>query len=122
MDNYNADSIQSLEIMDHIRLRPGMYIGRTGNGDDFADGIYILLKETIDNGVDEFSMGQGKTIKINLNYETGEVKVRDNGRGIPHEKLIECLSKEFTGGKYSGDAFSNSIGLNGIGMKAVWKM
>ncbi len=115
---YNADSIVTLESLDHIRLRPGMYIGRMGNGSHPDDGIYILLKEVIDNSVDEFIMGCGKRIEISISPEN-EVKVRDYGRGIPLEKIVECVSIMNTGGKYNDDVFQFSIGMNGVGTKAV---
>ena len=114
---YNEESIKSLDWKEHIRLRPGMYIGKLGDGSSQDDGIYILLKEVIDNCIDEFVMGNGKTIDINLKDKT--VKVRDYGRGIPLGKVIDCVSKINTGAKYDSEAFKKSVGLNGVGTKAV---
>ncbi len=115
---YTADAIKTLSALEHIRLRPGMYIGRMGDGSHPDDGIYILLKEIIDNSIDEFIMGCGRRVDIALTPE-GQVSIRDYGRGIPLEKLIECVSVMNTGGKYSDDVFQFSIGLNGVGTKAV---
>ena len=115
--NYDEDSIESLSPLEHIRMRPGMYIGRMGDGAHPDDGIYVLLKEVIDNGIDEFIMGNGRRIDIEL--EESEVLIRDFGRGIPLGKLVDCVSKMNTGGKYNSDAFQYSIGLNGVGTKAV---
>ena len=115
---YTADAIKTLSALEHIRLRPGMYIGRMGDGSHPDDGIYILLKEIIDNSIDEFIMGCGRRVDIALTPE-GRVSVRDYGRGIPLEKLVECVSVMNTGGKYSDDVFQFSIGLNGVGTKAV---
>src|SRR6266446_6622848 len=115
--NYTEESIKSLDWKEHIRLRPGMYIGKLGDGSSKDDGIYVLLKETIDNAIDEFVMGYGKTIDIQI--ENGRVFVRDYGRGIPLGKVIECVSKINTGGKYDSKAFQKSVGLNGVGTKAV---
>ena len=117
--DYDDEHIQTLSAIDHIRKRTGMYIGRTGDGSQYEDGIYILLKEVLDNAVDEFIMGFGKKIDIDLNYNTGEVKVRDYGRGIPLGKVIDCVSKINTGGKFSNDIFQFSVGMNGVGTKAV---
>ena len=114
---YDENSIKSLDWKEHIRLRPGMYIGKLGNGSSQDDGIYVLLKEIIDNSIDEFVMGYGKTIDIKINNE--KAKIRDFGRGIPLGKLIDCVSKINTGGKYDSKAFQKSVGLNGIGTKAV---
>lgn len=114
---YTEDSIQSLDWKEHIRMRPGMYIGKLGDGSSRDDGIYVLIKEIIDNSIDEFVMGSGK--KIELNIENGIVTVRDYGRGIPLGKVIECVSKINTGGKYDSSAFQKSVGLNGVGTKAV---
>jgi topoisomerase-4 subunit B len=115
--NYTEDSIKSLDWKEHIRLRPGMYIGKLGDGSSQDDGIYILLKEVIDNSIDEFVMGHGKTIEVNI---TGtQVAVRDYGRGIPLGKLKDCASKINTGAKYDSEAFKKSVGLNGVGIKAV---
>lgn len=115
--NYNEGSIKSLDWKEHIRLRPGMYIGKLGDGTSADDGIYILLKEIIDNSIDEYVMGNGKQIDIKI--ENGEVAVRDYGRGIPLGKVIDCVSKINTGGKYDSNAFQKSVGLNGVGTKAV---
>ncbi|MCI4666944.1 MAG: type IIA DNA topoisomerase subunit B [Bacteroidia bacterium] len=114
---YNEDSIKSLDWKEHIRLRPGMYIGKLGDGSSQDDGIYILVKEIIDNSIDEYVMGNGK--KIDVSIKEGEVKVRDYGRGIPLGKVIDCVSKINTGGKYDSDAFKKAVGLNGVGTKAV---
>ncbi|MHC2991752.1 DNA topoisomerase IV subunit B [Pontibacter sp. HJ8] len=115
--NYNEDSIRSLEPREHIRLRPGMYIGKLGDGSSADDGIYILVKEVIDNSIDEHVMGYGKTIEIKISDH--KVQVRDYGRGIPLGKVIDCVSKINTGGKYDSKAFQKSVGLNGVGTKAV---
>ncbi|MCF7957693.1 MAG: type IIA DNA topoisomerase subunit B [Phycisphaerae bacterium] len=114
---YTDDKIKSLSSLEHIRLRTGMYIGRTGNGLHFDDGIYILLKEVIDNAVDEFIMGHGKQVEITI--KDNEVTVRDYGRGIPLTKVVACVSKINTGAKYNDDVFQFSVGLNGVGTKAV---
>jgi topoisomerase-4 subunit B len=114
---YDETKIITLSSLEHIRKRPGMYIGRLGNGSQPSDGIYILLKELIDNAVDEYIMGHGKRIEITLK-ET-EVKVRDYGRGIPLGKLVECVASINTGAKYNSDVFQFSVGLNGVGTKAV---
>jgi len=114
---YTEASIKTLSSTEHIRLRPGMYIGRLGNGAHAEDGIYVLLKETIDNSVDEFAMGNGKRIEIELSDR--EVTVRDYGRGIPLGKLVECVSVINTGAKYDSQTFQKSVGLNGVGQKAV---
>src|SRR5665213_2189701 len=115
---YDEDSIKSLDWVEHIRLRPGMYIGKLGNGTAPDDGIYVLFKEVVDNSVDEFIMGAGKEIDLTLG-ENGSMTVRDFGRGIPLGKVVECVSKINTGGKYEGEAFKKSVGLNGVGAKAV---
>lgn len=115
--NYTEDSIKTLSPLEHIRLRPGMYIGRLGNGNHAEDGIYVLLKETIDNSIDEFTMGYGKKIEIELTDCT--LRVRDFGRGIPLGKLIDCVSIINTGAKYDSETFQKSVGLNGVGQKAV---
>lgn len=115
--NYSEDSIRSLDWKEHIRLRPGMYIGKLGDGSSVDDGIYILLKEIIDNSIDEYVMGNGRTIKIKV--QDGAVTVRDYGRGIPLGKVIDCVSKPNTGAKYDSEVFKKSVGLNGIGTKAV---
>ncbi len=114
---YNEDSIKSLDWREHIRLRPGMYIGKLGDGSSQDDGIYILVKEVIDNSIDEYVMGNGKKIEIDL--KDGEVVVKDYGRGIPLGKVVDCVSKINTGGKYDSEAFKKSVGLNGVGTKAV---
>ncbi len=114
---YNDDSIRSLDWKEHIRLRPGMYIGKLGDGSAQDDGIYVLLKEIVDNSIDEFVMGAGKTIDITVSDQ--KVNVRDYGRGIPLGKVIDCVSKINTGGKYDSKAFQKSVGLNGVGTKAV---
>ncbi|WP_400073193.1 DNA topoisomerase IV subunit B [Zobellia russellii] len=115
--NYTEDNIRSLDWKEHIRLRPGMYIGKLGDGSSADDGIYILLKETIDNCIDEFVMGAGKTVEISIQGE--RVIVRDYGRGIPLGKVVDVVSKMNTGGKYDSRAFKKSVGLNGVGTKAV---
>lgn len=114
---YNEDNIRTLEWREHIRLRPGMYIGKLGDGSSADDGIYVLLKEVIDNSIDEFVMGHGKSIDIDIHE--GTVKVRDYGRGIPLGKVVDCVSKINTGAKYDSKAFKKSVGLNGVGTKAV---
>ncbi len=114
---YTEASIKTLSSTEHIRLRPGMYIGRLGNGSHAEDGIYVLLKETIDNSVDEFTMGHGKKIEIEL--EERRARVRDFGRGIPLGKLLECVSVINTGAKYDSETFKKAVGLNGVGQKAV---
>ena len=114
---YTEDSIRSLDWKEHIRLRPGMYIGKMGDGSSQDDGIYILLKEVIDNSIDEFVMGNGKSIDISI--KDNKVTVRDFGRGIPLGKLIDCVSKINTGAKYDSKVFKKSVGLNGVGTKAV---
>lgn len=116
---YDDTSIKTLSALEHIRLRPGMYIGRLGNGSHPDDGIYVLLKEIIDNSIDEFIMGCGKKIEVSVNTDSGKVYVRDYGRGIPLEKLVDCVSLMNTGGKYNSDAFQYSIGMNGVGTKAA---
>lgn len=114
---YTEDSIKTMSPLEHIRLRPGMYIGRLGNGTHVDDGIYVLMKEVIDNSIDEFIMGAGTKIVIRL--ENNTVSVRDQGRGIPLGKVIECVSEINTGAKYNDDVFQFSVGLNGVGTKAV---
>jgi topoisomerase-4 subunit B len=114
---YSEDNIRSLDWKEHIRMRPGMYIGKLGDGTAYDDGIYILLKEVIDNSIDEYAMGHGKNIDISIKEKV--VKVRDYGRGIPLGKVIDCVSKMNTGGKYDSKAFQKSVGLNGVGTKAV---
>ena len=115
--NYTEDNIKTLEWNEHIRRRAGMYVGRLGNGDDQGDGIYVLLKEVVDNSIDEFAMGFGKQIQIKI--EGKDVTVRDFGRGIPLGKVAEVVSQLNTGGKFDDEAFKKSIGLNGVGTKAV---
>ncbi|HWV71152.1 MAG TPA: DNA topoisomerase IV subunit B [Pseudosphingobacterium sp.] len=117
MTNYNEDSIRSLDWKEHIRLRPGMYIGKLGDGSAYDDGIYVLLKEVVDNSIDEFVMGAGRTIDINVSEL--KVSVRDYGRGIPIGSVVDVVSKINTGGKYDSKAFQKSVGLNGVGTKAV---
>jgi topoisomerase-4 subunit B len=114
---YNEDSIKSLDWKDHIRLRPGMYIGKLGDGASADDGIYVLVKEVLDNSIDEYVMGNGKQIQISIKEK--EVTVRDYGRGIPLGKLIDCVSKINTGAKYDSKVFKKTVGLNGVGTKAV---
>jgi topoisomerase IV subunit B len=114
---YNEDNIRSLDWKEHIRIRPGMYIGKLGDGSAPDDGIYILLKEVVDNSIDEFVMGHGKAIDIAI--EEGALVIQDYGRGIPLGKVIDCVSKINTGGKYDSKAFKKSVGLNGVGTKAV---
>lgn len=115
--DYTEENIRSLDWKEHIRLRPGMYIGKLGDGASPDDGIYILLKEVIDNSIDEFVMGHGKVIEVNI--DGTQVRVRDFGRGIPLGKLKDCASKINTGAKYDSEAFKKSVGLNGVGIKAV---
>jgi topoisomerase IV subunit B len=117
MVKYDESSIQSLDWKDHIRKRPGMYIGKLGDGNQVDDGIYVLVKEIIDNSIDEHVMGFGKRIELTVGER--EVTVRDYGRGIPLGKLVDCVSKINTGGKYDSEAFQKSVGLNGVGTKAV---
>lgn len=117
MANYTEDSIRSLDWREHIRLRPGMYIGKLGDGSSVDDGIYVLVKEIIDNSIDEYVMGHGKKIEVRI--KDGEVIVNDYGRGIPLGKVVDCVSKINTGGKYDSDAFQKAVGLNGVGTKAV---
>lgn len=115
--SYTEDNIKSLSWAEHIQLRPGMYIGKLGSGKDADDGIYVLLKEVMDNSIDEHTMGNGKTIEVKI--KDGEVRVRDYGRGIPLGKVVDCVSKINTGGKYDSKAFKKTVGLNGVGTKAV---
>jgi topoisomerase-4 subunit B len=114
---YTEDSIKSLDWKEHIRLRPGMYIGKLGDGSAQDDGIYVLVKEVIDNCIDEHMMGHGKTIEVKITDH--RVEIRDYGRGIPLGKVVDCVSKINTGGKYDSGAFQKSVGLNGVGTKAV---
>src|SRR5271154_7154481 len=116
---YDESTVLSLDALAHIRLRSGMYIGRLGDGSHPDDGIYVMLKEAIDNSIDEFIMGHGKKIAISLDVKTSTVSVRDWGRGIPLGKVIECVSQINTGAKYNDDVFQFSVGLNGVGLKAV---
>ena len=116
-NQYTEDSIRSLDWKEHIRLRPGMYIGKMGNGSSPDDGIYVLLKEVIDNSIDEYVMGNGKTIEISI--KNNSVSVRDFGRGIPLGKVVDVVSKINTGAKYDSKVFKKSVGLNGVGSKAV---
>jgi topoisomerase-4 subunit B len=115
--NYSEDSIRSLDWKEHIRMRPGMYIGKLGDGSSADDGIYVLVKEILDNSIDEHMMGHGKKIEISIS--DNKVEIRDYGRGIPLGKVIDCVSKINTGGKYDSGAFQKSVGLNGVGTKAV---
>ena len=115
--NYTEDSIKTLDWQEHIRIRPGMYIGKLGDGSQADDGIYVLLKEVLDNSIDEFMMGNGKKIIVKVSDE--KVTIRDYGRGIPLGKLIDAVSKMNTGAKYDSKAFKKSVGLNGVGVKAV---
>ena len=114
---YDESSIKSLDWKEHIRLRPGMYIGKLGDGSSLDDGIYVLLKEVIDNCIDEHTMGFGRQIEVEV--KSGEVMVRDYGRGIPLGKVVDVVSKINTGAKYDSNAFQKSVGLNGVGTKAV---
>src|SRR5215207_6655399 len=115
--NYDESKIKTLSSLEHIRLRTGMYIGRIGNGSHYDDGCYVLLKEVIDNAIDEFIMGFGKEVQITV--EGCKVSVRDFGRGIPLGKVLDCVSKINTGAKYNDEVFQFSVGLNGVGTKAV---
>ena len=114
---YTEDSVKTLDWREHIRLRPGMYIGKLGDGSSPDDGIYVLLKEVIDNCIDEHTMGYGKQVEITIDQKT--VTVRDFGRGIPLGKVVDVVSKINTGAKYDSKAFQKSVGLNGVGTKAV---
>ena len=115
---YQEDSVKTLEWQEHIRLRPGMYIGKFGDGSSPDDGVYILVKEVLDNSIDEYMMGYGKQIDLTVE-ETGKVSVRDYGRGIPLGKVLDVASKMNTGAKYDSKAFKKSVGMNGVGIKAV---
>src|SRR5580704_8840689 len=114
---YNEESIKSLDWREHIRIRPGMYIGKLGDGSSPDDGIYVLLKEVIDNCIDEHTMGYGKHVDVVIEGKT--ITVRDYGRGIPLGKVVDVVSKINTGAKYDSKAFQKSVGLNGVGTKAV---
>src|SRR5215204_4744590 len=114
---YDESKIKTLSSLEHIRLHTGMYIGRIGDGSHYDDGCYILLKEVIDNAIDEYIMGHGKEVQIEIQDKT--VSIRDFGRGIPLGKVIDCVSKINTGAKYDSGAFQKSVGLNGVGTKAV---
>jgi topoisomerase-4 subunit B len=114
---YNEESIRSLDWKEHIRLRPGMYIGKLGDGAAPDDGIYVLIKEVIDNCIDEYTMGHGKQVELTIDGKN--VSVRDYGRGIPLGKVVDVVSKINTGAKYDSKAFQKSVGLNGVGTKAV---
>jgi len=116
--NYDESKVKTLSSLEHIRKRTGMYIGRIGNGQHYDDGIYVLLKEVIDNAIDEFIMGYGTEVRVRID-ETGRVEVRDFGRGIPLGKVVDCVSEINTGAKYNDDVFQFSVGLNGVGSKAV---
>ena len=117
LNKYDEDSIRSLDWKEHIRLRPGMYIGKLGDGTSADDGIYVLLKEVIDNCIDEHTMGFGKHVDVTIEGKT--ITVRDFGRGIPLGKVVDVVSKINTGAKYDSKAFQKSVGLNGVGTKAV---
>ena len=117
VEDYNEESVRSLEWKEHIRLRPGMYIGKLGDGSSADDGIYVLVKEIVDNAVDEFIMGNGRTVEVTINEKL--VCIRDYGRGIPLGKVIDCVSKINTGAKYDSNVFKKAVGLNGVGSKAV---
>src|SRR6478672_815181 len=114
---YTEESIKSLDWKEHIRLRPGMYIGKLGDGSSPDDGIYVLVKEVIDNCIDEYTMGYGKTVEVTI--ENKSVTIRDFGRGIPLGKVVDVVSKINTGAKYDSKVFQKSVGLNGVGTKAV---
>src|SRR6202795_4820029 len=115
--DYTEDSIRSLDWREHIRLRPGMYIGKLGDGSSPGDGIYVLLKEVIDNCIDEHTMGYGKHVDVTVDGKT--ITVRDYGRGIPLGKVVDVVSKINTGAKFDSKVFQKSVGLNGVGTKAV---
>src|ERR1044071_4624008 len=115
--DYTEDSIKSLDWKEHIRLRPGMYIGKLGDGSSPDDGIYVLIKEVMDNCIDEYTMGYGKTVDLTIDGKT--VTIRDYGRGIPLGKVVDVVSKINTGAKYDSKVFQKSVGLNGVGTKAV---
>lgn len=115
---YNSDAIRTLGWQEHIRLRPGMYIGKLGRGKSADDGIYVLIKEVVDNAIDEHMMGFGKVIDIDVS-DDGRVAIRDYGRGVPLDKVVDVASKMNTGAKYDSKVFKKSVGLNGVGIKAV---
>lgn len=115
---YDESKIRHLEDTEHIRTRPGMYIGRLGDGSHAEDGIYVLLKESIDNSIDEFNEGYGKRIEVNI-HDNLSAEIRDYGRGIPLGALVDAVSKLNTGGKYDTAVFTASVGMNGVGLKAV---
>ena len=115
---YTEENVIHLSDMEHVRTRPGMYIGRLGDGSHAEDGIYVLLKEVIDNSIDEFKMNSGKRIEVTVE-DNLRCTIRDYGRGIPQGKLVEAVSMLNTGGKYDSKAFKKSVGLNGVGLKAV---
>ncbi len=115
--DYDESSIKTLDWQEHIRLRPGMYIGKLGDGSSADDGIYVLLKEVLDNCIDEHTMGYGKAVDVTI--EKGVVTIRDYGRGIPLGKVVDVVSKINTGAKYDSKVFQKSVGLNGVGTKAV---
>ncbi|MDE7144424.1 MAG: type IIA DNA topoisomerase subunit B, partial [Muribaculaceae bacterium] len=115
--SYTGDDIVTLDWKDHIRRRPGMYIGKLGDGTTSDDGIYVLLKEVLDNAIDEYMMGFGKQVEVDVTEHS--VRVRDYGRGIPLDKVLDVSSKMNTGAKYDSKAFKKSVGLNGVGIKAV---
>src|SRR6195256_6265326 len=115
--DYTEDSIKSLDWKEHIRLRPGMYIGKLGDGSSPDDGIYVMVKEVLDNCIDEYTMGYGKSVELTI--EGKQVTIRDFGRGIPLGKVVDVVSKINTGAKYDSKVFQKSVGLNGVGSKAV---
>jgi len=116
---YDESTVLTLDALEHIRLRSGMYIGRLGDGSHPDDGIYVMLKEVIDNSIDEFIMNHGSKVDVRINFDEGKVCIRDYGRGIPLGKVLECVSQINTGAKYNDDVFQFSVGLNGVGTKAV---
>ena len=116
--SYTSDDIQTLDWKEHIRRRPGMYIGKLGDGSHYEDGIYVILKEVMDNSIDEFAMGCGKQINVDIS-DDGTVEIRDFGRGIPLDKVRDVSSKMNTGARFSSHAFEKSIGMNGVGIKAT---
>lgn len=118
MSDYKEDSIITLDWDEHIRMRPGMYIGKLGDGSAHDDGVYVLLKEVLDNSIDEFMRGFGKTIEVSIKEQ--KVTIRDFGRGIPLKSVVDCVSKINTGGKFNeSSAYETAIGMNGVGVKAV---